>query len=80
MTFPLWVSIALWAGGICGAGALAYFFVIRPIADWGASKEREANLNADKQELQNENDRLNNRPRTMSDRIARLQAWKRKIK
>lgn len=51
MTFPLWVSIALWTGGIGSAGALVYILVIKPIADWGASKEREAGLIEDNAEL-----------------------------
>jgi hypothetical protein len=75
MTFPVWAVYLLYAGGIGSAAALIYLTIIKPIADWGASKEREAGLIDDNKELDHENARLNNRPRTNADRHNRLRAW-----
>lgn len=41
MTLALWVKIALSVLGIGGAGFSFYWFIVKPIMDWGASKERE---------------------------------------
>lgn len=67
--------------GLGGLGLVGLVvWTVRSVKRWGAAQYKAEQAEKERDAAQDEAQDLANRPRTLDDRVSRLQLWKRKLK